>query len=323
MFHVRRLCGMLLAAFLLAAAPALAQYPSKSVKIIVPFTPGSATDILGRVVADQLTKSLGQPFVVENKPGAGGIIGTEAAKNAAPDGYTLAMAGSGPFGINPAVYAKLPYDPMKDFEPIANIALTPQTIVVGASTPYRSLKDFVSGAKAKPGAIDYGSLGNGSTSHLTMEALQAAAGIRLNHIPFKGAAEAQAQIIGGNIEAMSDTIPGLLAHLKSGKLRALGVASAQRSPFAPEVPTIAEQGYPGFESVGWIGLAAPAKTPAAILDRLNAEIGKMLASPDVKDRLAALAFMPVGGSREQFGTFMKAEIAKWSKLAKQTGAKAD
>jgi tripartite-type tricarboxylate transporter receptor subunit TctC len=323
MFHVRRLCGMLLAAFLLAAAPALAQYPSKSVKIIVPFTPGSATDILGRVVADQLTKSLGQPFVVENKPGAGGIIGTEAAKNAAPDGYTLAMAGSGPFGINPAVYAKLPYDPMKDFEPIANIALTPQTIVVGASTPYRSLKDFVSGAKARPGAIDYGSLGNGSTSHLTMEALQAAAGIRLNHIPFKGAAEAQAQIIGGNIEAMSDTIPGLLAHLKSGKLRALGVASAQRSPFAPEVPTIAEQGYPGFESVGWIGLAAPAKTPAAILDRLNAEIGKMLASPDVKDRLAALAFMPVGGSREQFGTFMKAEIAKWSKLAKQTGAKAD
>lgn len=310
-------------ALLLFPGIASAQYPSKAVKVIVPFTPGSATDILGRVVADQLAKSLGQPFVVENKPGAGGIIGTEAAKNAAPDGYTLAMAGSGPFGINPAVYAKLPYDPVRDFEPIANIALTPQTIVVGASTPYRSLKDFVSGARAKPGAIDYGSLGNGSTSHLTMEALQAAAGIRLNHIPFKGAAEAQAQIIGGNLAAMSDTIPGLLAHLKSGKLRALGVASAQRSPFAPEVPTIAEQGYPGFESVGWIGLAAPAKTPAPILDRLNAEIAKMLASPEVKERLATLAFMPVGGSREQFGAFMNAEIAKWSKLAKETGAKAD
>jgi len=302
---------------------ALAQYPSKAVKVVVPFTPGSATDILGRVVADQLSKSLGQPFVVENKHGAGGIIGTEAAKNAAPDGYTLAMAGSGPFGINPAVYAKLPYDPIRDFEPIANIALTPQTIVVGASASYRSLKDFVEGAKAKPGAIDYGSLGNGSTSHLTMEALQAAAGIKLNHIPFKGAAEAQAQILGGNIAAMSDTIPGLLAHLKSGRLRALGVASAQRSPFAPDVPTIAEQGYPGFESVGWIGLAAPAKTPVPILDRLNAEVAKMLANQDVKDRLAALAFMPVGGSREQFGAFMKAEIAKWSKLAKETGAKAD
>jgi len=302
---------------------ALAQYPSKAVKVVVPFTPGSATDILGRVVADQLSKSLGQPFVVENKPGAGGIIGTEAAKNAAPDGYTLAMAGSGPFGINPAVYAKLPYDPVRDFEPIANIALTPQTIVVGTSTPYRSLEDFVAAARAKPGAIDYGSLGNGSTSHLTMEALQAAAGIKLNHVPFKGAAEAQAQIIGGNIAAMSDTIPGLLGHLKSGKLRALGVASAQRSPFAPDVPTIAEQGYPGFESVGWIGLAAPARTPAAILDRLNAEVAKMLANPQVKERLVTLAFMPVGGSREQFGAFMKAEIAKWSRLAKETGARAD
>ena len=308
---------------ILVSGAAWAQYPSRPVKVIVPFTPGSATDILGRVVADQLTKSLGQPFVVENKPGAGGIVGTEAAKVAPPDGYTLAMAGSGPFAINPAVYARLPYDPVRDFEPIANIALTPQTVVVGAATPYRTLKDFVVAAKAKPGAIDYASLGNGSTSHLTMEALQLAAGVKLNHVPFKGAAEAQTQIIGGNIPAMSDTIPGLLAHLKSGKLRALGVASAQRSPFAPDIPTIAEQGYPGFESVGWIGLAAPAKTPASILERLNAEVAKMLANQDVKDRLAALAFVPVGGSREQFGAFMKAEIAKWSKLAKQTGAKAD
>jgi tripartite-type tricarboxylate transporter receptor subunit TctC len=307
----------------LGASGALAQYPAKAVKIIVPFTPGSATDILGRVVADQLSKSLGQPFVVDNKPGAGGIIGTEAAKNAAPDGYTLAMAGSGPFGINPAVYSKLPYDPVKDFEPIANIALTPQMIVVGASTPYQNLKNFVSEAKARPGAIDYGSLGNGSTSHLTMEALQAAAGIKLSHVPFKGAAEAQAQIIGGNIAVMSDTIPGLLAHLKSGKLRALGVASAQRSPFAPDVPTVAEQGYPGFESVGWIGMAAPAKTPAAVLDTLNAEITKMLAQSAVKERLATLAFLPVGGTREEFGAFMRAEIAKWSKVAKETGAKAD
>jgi tripartite-type tricarboxylate transporter receptor subunit TctC len=319
----RLLLGLVVMLWSLGASCVLAQYPAKPVKIIVPFTPASATDILGRVVADQLSKSLGQPFVVENKPGAGGIIGTEAAKNAPADGYTLAMAGSGPFGINPAVYSKLPYDPVKDFEPIVNIALTPQMIVVGASTPYRSLRDFVSEAKARPGGIDYGSLGNGSTSHLTMEAFQAAAGIRLNHVPFKGAAEAQAQIMGGNIAAMSDTIPGLLAHLKSGKLRALGVASAQRSPFAPDVPTIAEQGYAGFESVGWIGLAAPAKTPAAVLDTLNAEIAKMLAQPAVKERLAALAFLPVGGTREQFGAFMKAEIAKWSKLAKETGAKAD
>ena len=317
--------GAITSLSVLLAAPglALAQYPAKAVRVIVPFTPGSATDILGRVVSDQLTKALGQPFIVDNKPGAGGIIGPEAAKNAAPDGYTLVMAGSGPFGINPGVYARLPYDPLRDFEPIANIALTPQTVVVGAATPYRTFRDFVAAARAKPGAIDYASLGNGSTSHLTMEALQAAAGIKLNHIPFKGAAEAQTQIIAGNIAVMSDTIPGVLAHLKAGKLRALGVASAARSPFAPDVPTIAEQGYPGFEAVGWIGLAAPAKTPAAVLEKLNAEIVKMLAQPEAKERLATLAFVPVGGTREQFGAFMKAEIAKWSKLARESGARAD
>ena len=310
-------------ALLLVPGIASAQYPSKAVKVIVPFTPGSATDILGRVVADQLAKSLGQPFVVENKPGAGGIIGTEAAKNSAPDGYTLAMAGSGPFGINPAVYAKLPYDPVRDFEPIANIALTPQTIVVGASAPYRNLKDFVTAAKARRGAIDYGSLGNGSTSHLTMEALQMAAGIRLNHIPFKGSSEAQTQIIGGSVPLMSDTVPGVLAQVKAGKLRAIGLAIPQRSPFLPDVPTIAEQGYPGFESVGWIGLAAPAGTPRPILDKLNAEIRKMLQDPAVKERFAQLAFTPVGDSREQFTAFVKSEIAKWAKVARDSGAKAD
>jgi tripartite-type tricarboxylate transporter receptor subunit TctC len=323
MFRMKRLCSVLLAAFLLAAGPALAQYPARSVRIIVPFTPGSATDILGRVVADQLTKSLGQPFVVENKPGAGGIIGTEAAKNSAPDGYTLAMAGSGPFGINPAVYAKLPYDPVRDFEPIANIALTPQMIVVGAPQPYRSLKDFVSEAKAKPGAIDYGSLGNGSTSHLTMEAFQSAAGVKLNHIPFKGSSDAQTAIIGGQVPTMSDTIPGVLAQVKAGKLRALGVAIPRRSAFLPDVPTVAEQGYPGFESVGWIGLAAPAKTPNAILDKLNAEIRKMLQDPAIKAKFEQLAFEPVGDSRQEFTAFVKSEIAKWTKVAKDSGAKVD
>ena len=314
---------ILLAALLLSSAIASAQYPGKPVRIIVPFTPGSATDILGRVVAESFGRSMGQPFLVENKPGAGGIVGTEAAKNSAADGYTLIMAGSGPFAINPGVYSKLPYDPVKDFEPVANIGLTPQTIVVGASQPWRTLAEFVAAAKSRPGAIDYASLGSGSTSHLTMEALQVAAGIRLNHIPFKGAAEAQTQLIAGHIPAMSDTIPGLLGQLKAGKLRALGVASAQRSPFAPDVPTVAEQGYPGFESVGWIGLAAPAKTPLAILERLNGEIHAMLARPDVKERLASLAFVPVGDTREQFGAFMKAEIEKWGRLARASGAKAD
>jgi tripartite-type tricarboxylate transporter receptor subunit TctC len=306
------------------AASAFAQsYPAKPVKIIVPFTAGSATDILARVVGDQLSRSLGQPFVIENKPGAGGIVGTQSAKDAAPDGYTLIAAGSGPFGINPGVYSKLPYDPLRDFELIGNIVLTPQSIVVGAQSPYRSIKDLVAAAKAKPGEISFASLGNGSTSHLTMEAFQAAAGIKLNHIPFKGSSDAQTQIIGGNVVVMSDTVPGVLAQVKAGKLRALGVAIPQRSPYLPDVPTLAEQGYPGFESVGWIGLAAPAKTPAPVLDRLNAEIRRMLQDPAVKARLESLAFTPVGDTREQFAAFVKSEIAKWSRVARESGAHAD
>jgi tripartite-type tricarboxylate transporter receptor subunit TctC len=315
---------------LLLAVPALvlatqvhAQgYPTKPVKIIVAFTPGSATDIIARVTADQFSKSMGQSFIVENKPGAGGILGTEAAKNAAPDGYTLTACPSGPFGINPAIYKSLPYDPINDFEPISNLVLTPQVIVVGAQTPYKTLKDLVDAAKAKPGEIAYGSLGTGSTSHLTMEAFQQAAGVKMNHIPFKGGAEAQTQIMGGAFPTMSDTISGVLTQVKAGKLRPLGVAIPQRSPYI-DVPTVAEQGYKGFESVGWIGLCAPAKTPVAILDKLNAEVRKMLASPDAKAKIDQLAFTPVGDSRAEFAAWIKAEIAKWSKVAKDSGARAD
>ena len=315
----------LLALALLAFAnAAFAQaYPAKPVKVIVAFAAGSATDILARVMADSFSKSMGQPFVVENKPGAGGIPGTDQAKNAPPDGYTLVMAGSGPFGINPAIYSKLPYDPVRDFEPIGNIGFTPQTLVVGAQQPYKTLKEFVAAAKAKPGEIAYGSLGVGSTSHLTMEAFSTAAGIKLNHIPFKGSGEAQAQLIGGSVPSMSDTVPGVKNQVAAGKLRPLGVAIPQRSPFLPDVPTIAEQGYAGFESVGWIGLAAPARTPPAILDKLNAEVQKMLAAPEVKEKLQQLAFTPIGGSRAEFAAFIRAEIAKWSKVAKESGAKAD
>jgi len=310
----------------LIAAPCtgLAQtYPDRPVKVIVPFTPGSATDILGRLTAEQLQKALGRPFVVENRAGAGGIPGTEAAKSAAPDGYTLVMCTSGPFGINPAIYSKLPYDPVRDFEPIANLGLTPQVIVVGAQQPWRTLGELVAAAKAKPGEIAYASLGVGSTSHLTMEALQSAAGIQLNHVPFKGTSDAQAQILGGTIPAMSDTISGVLAQVRAGKLRALGVAIPQRSRHLRDVPTIAEQGYAGFESVGWIGLCAPAKTPAPVVDRLETATRTMLADPAVKERLDALAFEPAGQTRAAFAAFMRAEIAKWTAVAKASGAKAD
>ena len=309
--------------FALACAAFAQGYPARPVRVVVGFAPGSATDILARVMAERFTRTLGQPFVVENKPGAGGSVGAEQVKNSPPDGYTLVAAGSGPFGINPAINAKLPYDALRDFELIGNIVLTPQAIVVGVQTPYTSLKDLAAAAKAKPGEIAYASLGAGSTSHLTMEAFLSAAGLKMNHVPFKGSSDAQTQIMSGNVPTMFDTVPGILSQVKAGKLRALGVAIPQRSPYLPDVPTIAEQGYPGFESVGWIGLAAPAKTPVAILDRLNAEIRSMLQDPTVKARIDQLAFTPVGDSRQEFTAFVRGEIAKWSKVAKDSGARTD
>ena len=294
-------------------------YPTRPVKIVVGFAPGSATDILARVVADAFSKSMGQAFVVENKPGAGGSIGAAAVKDAAPDGYTLVAAGSGPFGINPAIQPNLPYDAIRDFAFIGNVGLTPQVIVVGSTTPYRTLKDFVAAAKAKPGEIPFASLGKGSTSHLAMEAFAGVAGIKLNHIPFKGSGDSQAAILGGQVPVMSDTVPGVLAQVRAGKLRALAVAIPKRSAFLPDVPTVAESGYPGFEAVGWIGLAAPAKTPGPILDKLNAEIHKMLQDPAVKAKLEQLAFDPVIDSREQFTAFVKSEITKWTRVAKEGG----
>jgi tripartite-type tricarboxylate transporter receptor subunit TctC len=321
--RIARLLAAALALLTLGLVPAFAQgYPNRTVKIIVAFTPGSSTDILARLVADQLSKSLGQPFVVENRAGAGGIIGTEFASKAAPDGYTLTTAPSGPFGINPAIYAKLPYDPEKDFEPIANIGFTPQVLVVGPSAKFRTLKELVAAAKANPGAIDYGTLGKGTTSHLGMEHFQAVAGIKLNHIPFKGGSEAQTQVMGGNIPMMSDAVPGVMPAVRGGRLTALGIASAQRSPFAPDVPTLAELGYP-VEAVGWIGLAAPAKTPVAILDKLNAEINRMMSEPAMKERFNALSFVSAVGTRAEFAAFIRDEIAKWKRVAKDSGVKAD
>jgi len=321
MRHIRIAAALL---FLACTPSVLAQaYPSRPVKIVVGCAAGSATDTLARVVADSFSKSMGQPFIVENRPGAGGGIGAAAVKEAAPDGYTLVAAGSGPFGINPAVMKSLPYDPVRDFELIGNIVLTPQAIVVSSATPWKTLREFVAAAKAKPGEIPYASLGKGSTSHLAMAAFASTAGIELNHIPFKGSGDAQTAIISGQVPVMSYTIPGVLPQVKAGKLRALAVAIPRRSHFLPDVPTVAEQGWPGFESVGWIGLAAPAKTPVAIVDKLNAEIRKMLADPAVKAKLEQLAFEPDGGTKEQFSAFVKSEIAKWSQVAKATGSTLD
>ncbi len=302
---------------------AASEYPAKPIRIIAQFTAGSSTDILARIVAQKMGQEWNQQVVVDNRPGAGGVLGTEMGAKAPPDGYTLTMAVSSAFGINPTLYPNTSYNVLRDFAPISNLGLTPQTLVTNPAGAFKSVKDFVAAAKDKPGQIGYASLGNGSTSHLTMEMFRFAADIKLNHVPFKGSAEAHTQIIGGQIPVMFDAIPATLPHIKSGRLRGLGIATLARSQFLPDLPTIAESGYAGFEAVGWIGIAAPAKTPTAILDKLNAEMMKIIKEPDVKERLATLAFTPVGDTRAQFAAFMKSEIAKWGKAVKESGAKAD
>ncbi len=298
-------------------------YPNRPIRIIAQFQPGTSTDILARVIGQKLTEVWGQQVVIDNRPGAGGLVGTELGAKAAPDGYTLTMAVSSGFGINPSLYSKLPYDAVRDFAAITNIALTPQTLVASPSFAAKSVTELVVTAKAKPGSVNYASLGSGSTSHLTMEMFRSAAGMQLNHIPYKGSPAAHTELFSGQIPIMFDAIPAVLPHVKTGKLRGLGIATLKRSPFLPNVPTIAESGYPGFEAVGWIGIAAPAKTPAPVLDKLNAEIVRIINTPEMKERLATLAFTPVGDSREQFSGFIRSEIAKWGKAVKESGAKAE
>jgi len=318
-------CPAVYCALIATAVPAAhgQNYPVRPIRIIAQFTPGTSTDILARVIGGKLTEAWGQQVVVDNRPGAGGVVGTELGAKAAPDGYTLTMAVSSGFGINPTLYAKLPYDAIRDFAPITNIALTPQTLVAYPGYAAKSVKEFVALAKEKPGQVNYASLGSGSTSHLTMEMFRSASGIQLNHIPYKGSPAAHGELFSGQIPVMFDAIPAVLPHVKSGRLRGLGIATLKRSPFLPEVPTIAESGFPGFEAVGWIGIAAPAKTPAPVLDKLNAEIVRIINTPEMKERLATLAFTPVGDTREQFARFIKAEIAKWGKAVRESGAKAE
>jgi tripartite-type tricarboxylate transporter receptor subunit TctC len=307
----------------LTTAAAASEFPARPIRIIVQFTPGTSTDILARLVAAKMSDHWNQQVIVDNRPGAGAVVGTEMGAKAAPDGYTLTMAVSSAFGINPTLYSKLPYDAINDFAPIANLGLTPQTLVVNPAEPFKTVREFVAAAKSKPAQINFASLGSGSTSHLTTEMFSATAGIKLNHVPFKGSADAHTQIIGGQVPMMFDAIPATLPHIKSGRLRGLGIATLKRSQFLPELPTIAESGYAGFEAVGWIGIAAPAKTPAPILDKLNAEMLRILGEPDVREKLNTLAFTPVGDTREQFAAYIKSEIAKWGAAVKASGAKAD
>ena len=317
--------GALLAFSALAAAPmAGAQaYPAKPIRIVVPFPPGGATDILARAVAQKLTDAWGQAVVVDNRPGAGGNIGSEIVAKAAPDGYTLEMGTVGTHAINASLYAKMPYDHVKDFAPVILVAGVPNVLVVNPSLPVSSVQDLIAYAKANPGKLNFASSGNGTSIHLAGELFKVMAGVQMTHIPYKGSAPALQDLIGGQVQLMFDNLPPSLPHIKAGKLRALAVTSATRSSALPDTPTIAESGLPGFEASSWFGVLAPAGTPPAIIARLNAEIGAWLASAEAKEKMLALGANIGGGSPEDFARHIAAETAKWQKVVKASGAKVD
>ncbi len=311
-------------ALALFAGAAMAQaYPAKPIRLIVPFPPGGGTDIAARTIANKLSESVKWTFVVENKPGAGGNLGVEQAVKSPADGYTLVIGQTSNLAINPALYAKLPYDPLRDLSPVALIVSAPVVFVVAANSRYASLGDLLAAAKTDPGGVTFASPGNGTVSHLTGELLQRAAGVKLTHVPYKGASQALTDTLGGQVQSFMSSVPSALSQIKGGRLRAIAVTSAKRSPELPDAPTIAESGYKGFEASTWYGLLAPAGTPAAVVARLNAEVNRALATPEVRQRLAAEGGEPLGGPPEQFASFLKAEHAKWSRVVKESGAKAE
>jgi tripartite-type tricarboxylate transporter receptor subunit TctC len=310
--------------FALSAASASAQdYPSKPIKLIVPFPPGGGTDISARTVANKLAEGGRWTFVVENKPGAGGNLGVEQAVKSAPDGYTLVIGQTSNLAINPALYAKLPYDPLKDLSPVALLVAAPVVLVVAESSRYKSLGELIAAAKKDPGTVTYASPGNGTVSHLSGELLQRASGVKLTHVPYKGAAQALTDTLGGQVQSFMSSVPSALGQIRSGRLRALAVTSERRSPQLPAVPTVAESGYAGFEASTWYGLLAPAGTPPPIVARLNAEVNRALGAPEVRERLASEGGEPLGGSPERFAAFLAAEHAKWGRVVRESGAKVD
>ena len=308
-----------------SAMPVLAQadYPNKPVRMLIGFPPGQATDTLGRAIAQKLSQQLGQQFVVENKPGAAGIIATQAAMSSPPDGYTLLVSSSGPLAVNPGLYSKLPYDPIKDFTPVAGIAIVPLVLLTNPSFPVTSVKELVAAAKAKPKAVNYASGGSGVTNHLVMEMFRGAAGVDMTHIPYKGGPPALTDLIGGQVNVMFETSVAALPFVKQGKLRALAVSSSKRIAAAPDLPTVAELGYPGFSGVPWVAIMAPATTPAPIVAKLNAEVNKALNSKDIREQFLAQGVEPMQMTPDELGGFVKTELAKWTKAVKDSGAKVE
>jgi tripartite-type tricarboxylate transporter receptor subunit TctC len=314
------LLGALLAISLAAAAQ---PYPAKPVRMIVPFPPGSTPDIVGRTLAAKLQESFGQPVVVENRAGAGGNIGAEAVARAAPDGYTLFIGGNGPLAINKTLFKKMAFDPDRDLTPVSLLASAPQMLAVHPSVGVDTFKEFIEHVRRNPGRLSYASVGSGSASHLTMELLKNDAKLFIVHIPYRGFPPAVTDMLAGNIQAMFAIIPAVLPQVKAGKIKGLAVTGLKRSAMAPEIPSVAELGYPQLESLAWIGLAVTAGSPEPTIEKLSAETIKAMRAADTREALARQGFDVIGGTRAEFASWIRAEADKWAKVIRASGATPD
>jgi tripartite-type tricarboxylate transporter receptor subunit TctC len=318
--RMRRTVMLALAA---AAWPAARAQSGRPLRFVVPFPPGGSTDILARAIGAKLGTALGQTVIIDNKPGAGGSLGASEVARAEPDGNTLLMGHIGTLAVNPALYPKLPYDPVKSFVPVAWVARVPNILVVNAKSPIKTLADLVAQARAKPGHLTYSSGGNGSAAHIAFEYLKLQAKFPMLHIPYRGTGPSVTDLMGGQVDATFTGSPVVLPHVRSGQLRALAVSSTKRLPSLPDVPTVAESGFPGFDADQWYGVVAPAGTPAAVVARLNAEINKALQNPQVAQQLDGEGAVPVPGSPQAFGDLIAREIPRWAKVVQAGNVRAD
>lgn len=308
---------------LLATGTMAQSYPTRALRLIVPFAPGGGNDTVARSIAQQISSSLGQPVVVDNRAGAGGVLGADAAAKAAPDGYTLFLGGVGSHAVNPSLNPKLPYDPIKDFAPVSLIASAPSVLVVNQGLNARSLAEFTAMAKASPGKLNYATNGNGSSSHLATVLYETMAGVQMVHVPYKGFGPALTDILSGQVQLMFNSIVALVPQIKAGKVRALAVTSRNRSALLPDVPTLHESGLTGYEAGSWYGILVPAGTPRDIVMRLNAEIVRAVKQPELRERLAGEGADPIGGTPEEFSAHIKTELARMGKLIRDAHIKAE
>jgi tripartite-type tricarboxylate transporter receptor subunit TctC len=313
---IRSVIRLMLAALVCASANAQ-DYPSKPIRIVVPYPPGGASDVTARLLAQKLSEAWPQPAIADNRPGANGIVALEHVAKSAPDGYTLLFANLGPNAINPAVYSKLPYDALKDFAPITLTTLVPQVLVASPALEAKNIRELIALAKANPGKINYGTGGNGSANHLAVELMAAMTGVKLTAVPYKGDAQAMTDAMSGQVSLTLPTVVAAMPHIKSGKLRALAVTTKQRVPSLPDVPTMDEAGVPGYESVSWGGIMAPAGTPAPVVQKLHAEFARILKLPDIHERMAGLGAVVVASGPAEFAAFLHDELKKWDGVAKR------